>query len=161
MAYIFKKEMFSMGNFKMKLARFMYGRYGADDLYRALFVFEIILLVLSAVLQVIGYANPVIAIVSLVLYAVSIGVLIFAMYRTMSRKLDKRRRENMWYLRQKAKFKGLFKSKKRRLSAMDTQYHIFRACPHCSSTLRLPREKGKHTVRCPRCSKSFNIKVKG
>ncbi len=150
-----------MSNFKMKLARFMYGRYGIDELYSALFIFEIIILVLSAVFQVIGYASTPFAVISGVLYAISIGLLVFAIYRMMSKKIDKRRRENMWFLRQKAKLKKAFKPKTRRVSAMDTQYHIFRACPHCSATLRLPREKGKHTVRCPRCSKTFKIKVKG
>lgn len=150
-----------MGKFKMKLARFMYGRYGTDELYGFLFVLEIVLLVLAAIFNVIGYTSTAFAIVSSVLYIASVGILVFAMYRTMSRKTDKRRRENMWFLRQKAKLKKIFTPKKRRVSAMDTQYHIFRACPHCSATLRLPRQKGKHTVRCPRCSKTFKVKVKG
>ncbi|MBQ9162903.1 MAG: hypothetical protein IJX74_06470 [Clostridia bacterium] len=149
-----------MGNFKTKLARFMYGRYGADELYYALFLFEIIVLVLSTVFQVLGYNSTPFAIVSAVLYAISIMTLVFAIYRMMSRKIDRRRRENMWFLRQKSKFKNLFRSKKRRLSAMDTASHIFRACPHCSATLRLPRKSGKHTVRCPRCSRTFKVKVK-
>ena len=47
--------------------------------------------------------------------------------------------------------------KKKNSSPMDTEYHIFRQCPYCSATLRLPRQKGKHTVKCPRCSKSFGV----
>lgn len=139
----------------------MYGRYGADALYNALFLLEIIILVLAAVFQFIGAISSVFAVLAAICYALSLLLIVFMTFRMMSRRIDKRRRENMWYLKQKAKFKGLFKSKKRRVSAMDTELHIFRACPHCSATLRLPRRGGKHTVRCPRCSKTFNIKVRG
>ena len=150
-----------MGKIRTKLARFMYGRYGTDELYNALFLFEIIILVLAAVFQVIGTQSTPFAVVAAILYSFSLFLVVFAIYRTMSRKIDKRRRENMRYLKFKANLKGIFKPKKRRLSAMDTELHIFRACPHCSATLRLPRKGGRHTVRCPRCSKTFKIKVKG
>lgn len=150
-----------MGKIRTALARFMYGRYGTDELYNALFLLEIILLVLSAVCQVIGTQSAPFAVVAAILYSLSLFLIIFAVYRTMSKKADKRRRENMWYLRQKTRLKGIFKPKKRRVSSMDTEYHIFRACPHCSATLRLPRQSGKHTVRCPRCSKTFKVKVSG
>lgn len=32
-------------------------------------------------------------------------------------------------------------------------------CPHCRATLRLPRQRGKHTVRCPRCGERFGINI--
>ena len=150
-----------MGKIRTWFMRFMYGRYGADALYNALFLLEIIILVLAAVFQFIGAISSVFAVLAAICYALSLLLIVFMTFRMMSRRIDKRRRENMWYLKQKAKFKGLFKSKKRRVSAMDTELHIFRACPHCSATLRLPRRGGKHTVRCPRCSKTFNIKVRG
>lgn len=37
--------------------------------------------------------------------------------------------------------------------------HVYRECPTCGAVLRLPRRKGKHTVRCPRCGKDFSVKV--
>lgn len=36
--------------------------------------------------------------------------------------------------------------------------HIYRECPECGATLRLPRKKGKHSVLCPRCGTKFGIK---
>lgn len=149
-----------MGKFRMKLARFMYGRYGADELYYALFLFELVFLFVSTVCQLLGKVNDIFGYLSTIFYLVSLTLLVFTLYRFMSRKIDKRRRENMWYLRQKAKLKGLFKRKKKNSSPMDTEYHIFRQCPYCSATLRLPRQKGKHTVKCPRCSKTFGVKVR-
>ena len=37
--------------------------------------------------------------------------------------------------------------------------HVYRECPTCGATLRLPNRKGKHTVRCPRCGHDFSVKV--
>ncbi|MGN0559900.1 MAG: hypothetical protein ACI4K8_02470, partial [Candidatus Fimenecus sp.] len=36
--------------------------------------------------------------------------------------------------------------------------HIYRECPECGATLRLPRKKGKHSVLCPRCGNKFGVK---
>ena len=41
----------------------------------------------------------------------------------------------------------------------DRKTHVFRKCPACKSVLRLPRQKGKHTVRCPRCQHRFDVKI--
>ncbi len=139
-----------------KLARFLYGRYGADSLYNALFVCELILLFIGTVLNVLGNVEPVLAMISIAFYAVALGLMIFAMYRFFSRNISKRRRENQAWLRFKAKFR---RKPKRRLPP-DTADHIFRSCPHCKSTLRLPREKGKHQVKCPRCGERFGVNVK-
>ena len=142
--------------FREKLARFLYGRYGADNLYNALFAAELILLVLATVLSILGKVEPILSIISIVLYIGAMGLLVFAIYRFFSRNIAKRRRENEAWLR--------FKSKLRRRRAPslppDTAEHIFRACPRCKATLRLPRTKGKHQVKCPRCGEKFGVKVK-
>ena len=142
--------------FREKLARFLYGRYGADSLYNALFVCELILLFIGTILNVLGNVEPILAMISIAFYVTALGLMIFAMYRFFSRNIAKRRRENQAWLRFKAKFR---RKPKRRLPP-DTADHIFRSCPHCKSTLRLPRETGKHQVRCPRCGEKFGIKVK-
>ncbi len=142
--------------FREKLARFLYGRYGADSLYNALFVCELILLFLGAVLNILGKVEPILHLISVLLYAVALGLMVFAMYRFFSRNIRKRRKENEAWLRFKAKFR---RSPKPNLPP-DTVDHIFRSCPHCKATLRLPREKGKHEVKCPRCGNRFGVKVK-
>ena len=139
-----------------KIARFMYGRYGADSLYNALFVGELILLFIATVLNILGRIEPILLIVSLVLYAAALGMLIFAIFRFFSRNVAKRRRENEAWLR----FKSKFRRKRKPQLPPDTADHIFRSCPHCQSTLRLPRTKGKHEVKCPRCGGRFGVKVK-
>ncbi|MBQ3507329.1 MAG: hypothetical protein IJA91_02160 [Clostridia bacterium] len=142
--------------FREKLARFLYGRYGADSLYNALFVCELILLFLGAVFSVLGNVNQALAMISIAFYIIALGLMIFAMYRFFSRNIPKRRRENEAWLR----FKGKFHRKPKSHLPPDTADHIFRSCPRCHATLRLPKEKGKHQVKCPRCGEKFGLKVK-
>jgi hypothetical protein len=143
-------------NFREKLARFLYGRYGADSLYNALFIFELILLFIGAVLSVLGNVEPILSVLSVFFYLAALGLLIWSILRFFSRNIAKRRKENEAWLRLKAK---LTPKKKPKLPP-DTPTHIFRACPKCRSTLRLPRQAGKHQVKCPRCGERFGVKVK-
>ena len=152
-----------MGFFRAKLARFMYGRYGTDALYNTLFLWEVICLFAATVLSLLGVVSLVCEIISWVLYAMAIGLLCYALFRCFSRNIPARRRENERYLAIKARMrhgKKVAHRKQKKASFMDTEQHIFRQCPFCKSTLRLPREKGKHSVKCPRCQKSFTVKVK-
>ena len=139
-----------------KIARFMYGRYGADSLYNALFAAELILLFAGTVLVVLGRVEPLLSFVATLLYVAALIAMIFAISRFFSRDIAKRREENQRWLRFKAKFRRKPKIK----LPLDTADHIFRSCPHCRSTLRLPREQGKHEVKCPRCGGRFKVKVK-
>lgn len=143
-------------NFREKLARFLYGRYGADSLYNALFIFELILLFVGTILNVLGNVEPILSFISIFFYLAALGLLVWAIFRFFSRNIVKRRRENEAWLR----FKGKFKRKPKPQLPPDTPTHVFRACPKCRSTLRLPRQKGKHQARCPRCGEKFSVKVK-
>ena len=148
-----------MSNFKQKLARFFYGRYGADDLYRFLFLTEIILLVLATVCNVLGHATPIFGVIGTILYVLAIVALAWSFFRSMSRQIAKRQKENQRFLR--IKYKVLHPIKSRRGNRpYDTVTHVFRNCPKCNSVLRLPREKGKHTARCPRCDHRFSVKIR-
>ena len=141
-----------------RFARFMYGRYGPDRLYNALFCLEIILLFVGTVLNLLGNAVPLLAVLSMVFFLLGLATMIYAIFRFFSRNLHKRRKENEAWLRFWAKCKG------KRTAApslpADTPTHVFRSCPGCGSTLRLPRVSGKHRVKCPRCGESFGVKVK-
>ena len=139
-----------------KLTRLLSGRYGADNLYNALFAVELILLFLGAVFSLFGKLVPALRIVSIILYALSLILLIIAMYRFFSRDISRRRKENEAWLR----FWNKLRRKNRPSLPADTPTHVFRQCPGCRSVLRLPRQKGKHQVRCPRCGEKFGVKVK-
>ena len=146
-------------SFKSRIAKFLYGRYGADQLYNALFLTQLVCLFLGAVLSILGKIHAVFTVISIVLYVLSIGLFVWTIFRCFSRNITARRRENQAYLRIKTKLRHPFK-KTPTNHPQDTATHVFRSCPHCKANLRLPREVGKHTAKCPRCGQRFTVKVK-
>ena len=89
------------------------------------------------------------AVFTLVGWTVTLGIFIWSFYRTMSRNIYKRRKEN-------ERFCGFFKLRKNKFR--DRKTHVYRKCPKCKAVLRLPKAKGKHFVNCPRCKNRFQTK---
>lgn len=120
------------------IARFMYGRYGGDELNTVL-CFVAILFVLLSYVPYVGIAFSVLA----------FSTLLWTFFRTFSKNVPKRRRELERYYRIKTapgRARQLRKNKKR-----DKKTHCYFKCPKCRSVLRVPRGKGEIIVTCPRC----------
>ena len=141
----------------------MYGRYGTDQLYKFNLVLALVLILAEIV---VSYALPDTLLFSYI--ALALSILIFVLYgrmifRSMSRNIYKRRKENERYLKISGAVKRFFTfntSRKTKSRNRDDLYYIFRDCTKCGATLRLPRKKGKHKVRCPKCSHSFFVRSK-
>ena len=146
-----------MAKFQEKLYKFMYGRYGTDRLNRVLSVVALVLLGISIPVSLIWGKTLPGTIVSLCLYAASVGLCIWSTARTFSRKIYKRQAENNKWCAFEYKVRCMFR---RHNGNKDTDTHVFRDCPKCKSTLRLPREQGKHTVRCPQCANKFTVRIR-
>ena len=130
--------------FRDRVVRFMYGRYGADQLGKTL-------VWISLAFSIAGmFSLPIFSLLSLVL-------LIWMTMRMFSKKIYKRQKENAVYLRLTAKPKNWFKLQKNKMR--DRKTHVYKKCPHCKATLRLPKKKGKHIVCCPKCRKDFEVKI--
>jgi uncharacterized CHY-type Zn-finger protein len=41
----------------------------------------------------------------------------------------------------------------------DRKTHVYIKCGVCKKTLRLPKVKGEHTVKCPNCANKFKVKI--
>ena len=152
-----------MGRFREKLYRFMYGRYGTDELYYFLFTLFFSLWIIELIVIAILPSGTASNIVSSVFSIVISLIIFFMLFRTMSRNIYKRRCENERYLKVRRAISRFFKrnvSKKTKSRNVDTADFIFRDCTSCGATLRLPRKSGKHQVKCPRCSHSFFVKSK-
>lgn len=134
-----------MSRIKNALARFFYGRYGVDSLYKFLFGVWLVLAVVNIFVQ------------SYVLYVVELLVVFYTMYRCLSKNVAKRAAENRKYLAAKSKITGFFKLQRNKWR--DRKTHVYRNCPSCRSTLRLPKIKGEHDTTCPRCKTRFHLKV--
>lgn len=113
---------------------FMSGRYGSDRLNLLLVLGGLVLSLLSTFVQNLG-----------ILVFVSYGLLIWAIFRMFSRNIAARQREAAAYSR----FKKFFS---------DRQNRYF-ACPSCGQTVRVPRKKGKISIKCPRCGQRFDKKT--
>lgn len=125
------------------LQRFMYGRYGNDQL-------NMVLVLLSLALYL------VFAITSWTfLYAVSFMLMAAALFRCLSRNYDRRRAEN-------GKFLSLVQPVTRwyrlRRTIRRDKDHCYFKCPNCGQQLRVPRGKGRITVTCRGCGASFQEK---
>lgn len=131
--------------FTDKVIRFMYGRNGNDKLNRALFWVYFILLLANIIFK------------STVLWILELLLVILYMFRFLSRNIYRRQKENRAFLKIWNKISGYFKLQRNKIR--DRKTHVYRKCSHCRATLRLPKKKGKHTVRCPKCNQTFSVNI--
>lgn len=134
-----------MGNWRDKFARFMYGRYGIDQLYNALLVAALVLLLANCFIRS--------SFIGILVWT----ILIWMVFRTLSRNVYQRSRENEMFLKAWNPVKASGSLTIRRIKEVRT--HRFRKCPYCKAILRLPRKAGKHSVNCPHCHKEFKLRI--
>jgi len=128
------------------LIRFFSGRYGVDALNRFLLISYLIVFLLGSLLS------------SSILSLIAAFLAVYMLIRMLSRNHYARSKENRVYLSIKGRIVGFFRLCRDRFR--DRKTHIYRTCPSCKAPLRLPRTKGEHTVRCPKCANRFDVKVK-
>ena len=129
-----------------KLQKFMYGRYGFDELYK--FLLRLCILVLLVNLFIRHY----------ILLIMEILILFFMFYRIISKKIYRRQKENIKYLKIKNKILTPFENIKRNIQDKN---HIYKKCRHCNKILKLPlpEKKGIKHVKCPNCKRKMKILV--
>lgn len=139
--YLFANPEVSM---KQKLAKFMYGRNGADDLSKLLSIVAVILLLISI------YCGSA---AKSIIFVISVAMIIYAYFRIFSRNISARRSENAKYLAQKQRVKNWF-NLRRDMWKQRKEYKFFR-CPSCGANLRVPKGKGRIRIVCKRCGTAF------
>ncbi|WP_296112408.1 hypothetical protein [uncultured Anaerococcus sp.] len=91
---------------------------------------------------------------SVVLNGISSFIVIYAIFRTMSSNTLKRSKENQVFVDNIINpIKNIFKKDKTKKD--DFKYV---SCPSCGQKLRIPKNKGKIKVRCPKCKDKFDAK---
>ncbi len=125
------------------LQRFMYGRYGNDQLNMVLVLLSLALYLVFAVTS------------WTFLYAVSFMLMAAALFRCLSRNYDRRRAENGKFLSLVQPVTSWYRL--RRTIRRDKDHCYFK-CPNCGQQLRVPRGKGRITVTCRGCGASFQEK---
>ena len=115
------------------LQNFMAGRYGTDKLNMLILSVGLAVSLLWVFVQ---YAP-----VNLLLVVLSYGLMIWAIFRTLSRNTYRRYQENRRFLQ----IVGRVKDRNNR----------YFDCPKCRQMVRVPRGKGKISITCPRSHEKF------
>lgn len=119
----------------------MQGRYGTDDFYKFLFWVALIGIVINWFFKS-----------QLLSFAVTL-ILVYAMYRVLSKNHSARYAENQRYLQVTAKIRYWFDQQKKLME--ERKYHHIYTCPKCRQKIRIPKGKGKIMIRCPKCHHEF------
>ena len=131
------------------LARFMYGRNGADHLGLALIWASIALNIVNIFVKK-DAAYLVVNLASTVL-------MVWAIFRMFSKNLQKRRAENARFLEK------VWWPVKRKLGAAKQQAkdkdHKYFTCKTCGAICRVPVGKGKIIITCPKCGAQIQAKT--
>ena len=130
-----------MNRFKDKMARFMYGRYGMDQLSRNLSLICLVLLIVTMFVR------------NNVIYMIALVGIVYTYFRVFSRNISRRSEENEKYL--KFHYKVVGKLNKIKFRITDSKTHRIFRCPSCSQKIRVPRGKGKISIKCPQCRIEF------
>lgn len=129
------------------LNRVMSGRYGVDQLGRALSILSCVL----ALVAIIGSKT-----VLSYLWYPALALLVYDYFRMLSRNIYKRQTENQWYLDHTEKLRRMLNL--RRDQFKQRKDYKFFNCPNCNTTVRVPKGKGTLTITCPRCRERFTRK---
>ena len=125
-------------NFLNKFQKFMYGRYGPDELNRFLLNIHLILLILNVFIK------------SEVITVIELALIVIQLYRLFSRKIYVRSNENQKFLKLKKQVVAPFLNIKRNIK---DKHHIYKKCRKCKTTLKLPlpSKRGIKHANCPHC----------
>ena len=115
------------------LFRFMSGRYGTDRLNMVILCVGVAASILSVFFQRYWLGR--------LAWVLSYALMIWAIFRSLSRNKGKRYQENRRFLLMLDRIKD-----------RKNRYFI---CPRCRKTVRVPRHKGKIAITCPKCKERF------
>lgn len=136
-------------NFMQRIMAFMQGRYGFDTLNG--FLMALTLATWLANVFVWAWLP------SMILTAVDLLLLGVVIFRSLSRNITMRAKENRMFRKAFDPVKNwvtlqIKKFKERR------EYKYIK-CPGCKAQLRVKNQKGSHGVRCPKCRHEFKVKI--
>ena len=121
----------------MKFENWMQGRYGSDNLTNLLVGIGIVLMFVDLFV-----GSGIVSLLSLI-------VLVYALFRCLSKNIDARRRENEAYHRLVLKPKRAFALWKKMWVNRKTT--VYFKCKGCGQVLSVPKGKGTLRVVCPKC----------
>ena len=125
------------GNWQMKSAQWMQGRYGIDECRQGLMIFGCALVVVNFFVHI------------ELLSLLSLACFVLGIFRMMSRNYPARVRELQKYQQLMEKPKAWWRLTNKRYENRHTTLYF--KCKGCGAVLNVPKGKGKLLVTCPKC----------
>ena len=136
----------------------MCGRYGLDKLTGFLILLNLLLNGIGSFMR-----NR---IAYYIFYVLALAVFVFAVFRVLSKNIEKRRREGEWFdnLLVRTNYTESFRKMKRWFKRQGFRHKYYkpnrcRVCPNCEEKLRLTKKRGKRNITCPICGNKFTIHI--
>lgn len=130
-----------MNGFRERMARFMYGRYGNDQLSKLYLGLALVCLVLNLLTRLTLF------------YVVGILFMGYGIYRSFSKNIAKMSAQNQKYLNWRYQRIVKYNNEKKHW-AQRKEYRFYK-CPGCKQKVRVPRGRGKIAITCPKCRHEF------
>ncbi len=138
-----------MSNFRYRLQNYLAGRRGIDEYSKFLIYASLVTFLISVFVTNVNLHK--------FIYLSAMFMLIWAYARMMSKNLVKRQRENLKYIQMKSKIlhKAPFSLSKSQYGSQSGAFYRYFHCPNCKQNCRVPKNKGKIRITCPRCGEVF------
>lgn len=134
----------SKESLEQKLANWMRGRNGSDELGNSVIALALLLLIINIFAGI-----PALSLIALALTG-------YACWRMSSKNIAARRAENRAYLVAIGPAAYWVSNPKETFEEFRNYKHL--TCPSCGKTMRVPRGKGNLRVTCPSCGTKFEAK---
>ena len=132
------------GDFQQKLAEWMNGRNGPDELGVCVTMLAVVMLLLNIFVQ------------TFVLSVIALLLIGYSVWRLLSRAVESRETENVVFLDFVSPVMPWFRNPGGAMTELRDYKHL--ACPECGQRVRVPRKKGKIRITCPKCQAKFEAK---
>lgn len=126
-------------NLNERLNSFFKGRYGNDNMNRFLLIVVVVFTFLYAISK------------WLIFDIATTLLIVYIIFRMMSRNHSKRTAENKKYLELSEPVRIIINNLR---PASKVPNKVF-SCPKCKQKLRVPKGKGKIEITCPKCRNNF------
>lgn len=130
-----------MNGLRQRMTRFMYGRYGNDQLSKLYLGLAIVCLIVNLFTDL------------AIFYVAGLLLLIYSIYRSFSKDISKMAAQNQKFLNWRYQRIVKYNNTKKHLA--QSKECRFYKCPGCKQKVRVPRGRGKIAITCPKCHAEF------